>query len=53
VLLTVADNGEWTDTFEEGTGLSIVRALVHDELKGTLSLASEGGLRAVVTFPVE
>src|ERR671915_71767 len=50
VLLTVADNGVWTDTSEEGTGLSIVRALVRDELKGTLSLASEGGLRAVVTF---
>jgi two-component system, sensor histidine kinase PdtaS len=53
VLLTVADNGAWTDTSEEGTGLSIVRALVHDELKGTLSLASDGGLRAVVTFPAE
>src|SRR5918996_66286 len=53
VLLTVADNGVWTDTFEEGTGLSIVRALVHDELKGTLSLASDRGLRAVVSFPAE
>ena len=53
VLLTVADNGAWTDTSEEGTGLSIVRALVHDELKGSLSLASDGGLRAIVTFPAE
>jgi two-component sensor histidine kinase/putative methionine-R-sulfoxide reductase with GAF domain len=53
VLLTVADNGVWADTSEEGTGLSIVRALVHDELKGTLSLASDGGLRAVVAFPAE
>jgi two-component sensor histidine kinase/putative methionine-R-sulfoxide reductase with GAF domain len=51
VLLTVADNGRWTDTSEEGTGLSIVRALVRDELKGTLSLASDGGLRAEVAFP--
>jgi two-component sensor histidine kinase len=52
VLLTVADNGRWTDPFEEGTGLSIVRALVRDELKGTLSLASDGGLRAEVAFPI-
>jgi len=52
VLLTVADNGRWTESFEEGTGLSIVRALVRDELKGTLSLASDGGLHAVVAFPV-
>jgi two-component sensor histidine kinase/putative methionine-R-sulfoxide reductase with GAF domain len=52
VLLTVTDNGRWTESSEEGTGLSIVRALVRDELKGTLSLASDGGLHAVVTFPV-
>jgi two-component sensor histidine kinase/putative methionine-R-sulfoxide reductase with GAF domain len=52
VLLTVADNGRWTESSEEGTGLSIGRALVRDELKGTLSLASDGGLQAVVAFPV-
>jgi two-component system, sensor histidine kinase PdtaS len=52
VFLTVADNGRWTESSEEGTGLSIVRALVRDELKGTLSLASDGGLHAVVAFPV-
>jgi two-component sensor histidine kinase len=46
----VADNGSWAGS-EEGTGLSIVRALVRDELKGELSLAAEGGLRAEVTFP--
>ena len=35
-----------------GTGLSIVRALVRDELGGTLSLCSSaGGLRAEVVFP--
>ena len=34
-----------------GTGLSIVRALVRDELRGTLRLESEGGLRAEVVFP--
>jgi signal transduction histidine kinase len=31
--------------------LSIVRALVRDELGGTLSLESNGGLRAEVVFP--
>jgi two-component sensor histidine kinase len=51
VHLTVADNGTWSEPAEEGTGLSIVRALVHDELKGTLSLAADGGLRAEVVFP--
>ncbi len=50
VRLTVADNGTWSGA-QEGTGLSIVRALVRDELKGELSLAAEGGLRAEVTFP--
>ena len=51
VLLTVADNGGWTGEAGDGTGLSIVRALVRDELRGTLSLAAEGGLRAEVSFP--
>ena len=32
-------------------GLSIVRALVRDELRGTLDLHSNGGLRAEVVFP--
>jgi two-component sensor histidine kinase/putative methionine-R-sulfoxide reductase with GAF domain len=51
VCLTVADDGVWSGESEDGTGLSIVRALVRDELKGTLSLAGEGGLRAEVRFP--
>ena len=52
VLLTVADNGAWRDGAAEGTGLSIVRALVRDELQGELSLVSTGGgLRAEVAFP--
>jgi two-component sensor histidine kinase len=34
-----------------GTGLSIVQALVRDELGGTLALESNGGLRAEVVFP--
>ena len=34
-----------------GTGLSIVRALVRDELRGELSLENVAGLRAEVVFP--
>ena len=34
-----------------GTGLSIVRALVRDELRGTLDLSSADGTRAEVRFP--
>jgi two-component sensor histidine kinase len=49
VCLTVTDNGSWSGS-EDGTGLSIVRALVRDELKGTLSLTADGGLRAEVAF---
>jgi two-component sensor histidine kinase/putative methionine-R-sulfoxide reductase with GAF domain len=51
VRLTVADNGSWDDHAREGTGLSIVRALVREELDGELSLRSDGGLRAEVAFP--
>jgi two-component sensor histidine kinase/putative methionine-R-sulfoxide reductase with GAF domain len=50
VRLTVADNGTWSGS-QDGTGLSIVRALVREELKGELSLAPDGGLRAEVVFP--
>ena len=50
VRLTVADNGTWKPGVE-GTGLSIVRALVQDELKGRLSLTGNAGLTAEVTFP--
>ena len=34
-----------------GTGLSIVRALVRDELRGELALENAGGLHAEVVFP--
>jgi two-component sensor histidine kinase/putative methionine-R-sulfoxide reductase with GAF domain len=52
VVLTVVDDGHGIDGEpEHGTGLSIVRALVRDELGGTLSLESAGGLRAEVAFP--
>ena len=52
VVLTVADDGGGIDGEPtHGTGLSIVRALVRDELGGTLSLESDGGLRVEVAFP--
>jgi two-component system, sensor histidine kinase PdtaS len=51
VRLTVADDGGSGGPIEDGTGLSIVRALVRDELEGTLSLGGENGLRAEVRFP--
>jgi two-component sensor histidine kinase/putative methionine-R-sulfoxide reductase with GAF domain len=51
-VLSVADNGTGVGGAKLGTGLSIVRALVRDELKGTLTLGGEGGLRAEVRFPV-
>ncbi|MDQ4020038.1 MAG: GAF domain-containing protein, partial [Actinomycetota bacterium] len=51
VRLTVVDDGRWTGEAADGTGLSIVRALVRDELNGTLELAGERGLRAEVVFP--
>jgi two-component sensor histidine kinase len=51
VVLAIADDGSGIDGGGLGTGLSIVRALVRDELRGTLELRSEGGLRAEVVFP--
>ncbi len=52
VVLSVGDDGGGIgDGGEEGTGLSIVRALVRDELRGELTLVSNGGLRADVRFP--
>ena len=51
VVLAIADDGSGIDGDAAGTGLSIVRALVRDELRGTLELHSNGGLRAEVVFP--
>jgi two-component system, sensor histidine kinase PdtaS len=51
VVLAIADDGGGIDGASLGTGLSIVQALVRDELGGTLSLADDGGLRAEVVFP--
>jgi two-component sensor histidine kinase len=51
VVLAIADDGAGIDGAPQGTGLSIVQALVRDELGGELSLADDGGLRAEVVFP--
>jgi two-component sensor histidine kinase len=51
VVLAIADDGSGIDSDAAGTGLSIVRALVRDELQGRLELRSEGGTRAEVVFP--
>src|SRR6188472_4342454 len=51
VLLVVADDGSGIGAGKDGTGMSIVRALVRDELRGSLELVDRGGLRAEVRFP--
>ncbi|MDQ3992467.1 MAG: GAF domain-containing protein [Actinomycetota bacterium] len=51
VVLAIADDGGPVTGELAGTGLSIVRALVRDELRGTLSLDLDSGLRAEVVFP--
>jgi two-component sensor histidine kinase len=52
VVLTIADDGGGIDDPTSGTGLSIVQALVRDELQGRLELRNDGGTRAEVVFPV-
>jgi two-component system, sensor histidine kinase PdtaS len=52
VVLAISDDGGGLDGEPDaGTGLSIVRALVRDELGGSLVLDANGGLRAEVVFP--
>jgi two-component sensor histidine kinase len=51
VVLTIADDGVGIQGDAQGTGLSIVQALVRDELQGTIDLRDDGGLRAEVAFP--
>jgi two-component sensor histidine kinase/putative methionine-R-sulfoxide reductase with GAF domain len=51
VSMAIADDGDGIGGSPQGTGLSIVEALVRDELGGTLSLSDAGGLRAEVVFP--
>jgi two-component sensor histidine kinase len=53
VLLAIDDDGPGVpEEVASGTGLSIVRALVRDELRGTLDLRSGAGTRAEVVFPL-
>jgi two-component sensor histidine kinase/putative methionine-R-sulfoxide reductase with GAF domain len=51
VVLAISDDGSGIEADATGTGLSIVQALVRDELQGRLDLRSEGGTRAEVVFP--
>jgi two-component system, sensor histidine kinase PdtaS len=51
VVLAIADEGGGLDGAAAGTGLSIVRALVRDELQGSFDLRVDGGTRAEVVFP--
>jgi two-component sensor histidine kinase/putative methionine-R-sulfoxide reductase with GAF domain len=51
VVLSIADDGRGIEDAASGTGLSIVQALVRDELQGRLDLRNEGGTRAEVVFP--
>jgi two-component sensor histidine kinase len=48
VVLAIADEGAGAGDAAAGTGLSIVRALVRDELQGRFDLH---GSRAEVVFP--
>ncbi len=50
-VLSIADDGQGMQGASDGTGLSIVRALVRDELRGSLDLSGGAGLRADVRFP--
>jgi two-component sensor histidine kinase/putative methionine-R-sulfoxide reductase with GAF domain len=53
IVLAIADDGEGINGEpRRGTGLSIVHALVTEELRGTLALESNGGLHAKVVFPI-
>jgi two-component sensor histidine kinase/putative methionine-R-sulfoxide reductase with GAF domain len=51
LVLAIADDGAGIGDAASGTGLSIVQALVRDELRGTLELSSGPGARAEVVFP--
>jgi two-component sensor histidine kinase len=51
VVMSIADDGTGIEADASGTGLSIVQALVRDELQGRLNLHSKEGTRAEVVFP--
>src|SRR5919204_3916701 len=50
-MLAISDDGDVAGDVRSGTGLSIVRALVRDELHGTFELRNDRGTRAEVVFP--
>ncbi len=52
VVLAVADDGPGMSGEGKGIGLEIVRALVRDELRGTIEMLNKNGLRAQVSFPL-
>ena len=51
IALAISDDGGGLDGQASGTGLSIVGALVRDELRGSLELHEGDGLRVEVIFP--
>ena len=55
IVLAIVDDGAGLDREASGTGLSIVRALVRDELRGDSARARRSengtGTRAQVVFP--
>jgi two-component sensor histidine kinase len=51
IVLAIVDNGADATVAAAGTGLSIVKALVRDELKGSFELHNDGTTRAEVVFP--
>jgi len=51
VVLSIADSGTGAAEPGAGTGLSIVQALVRDELQGRFELRRGGETRAEVLFP--
>jgi two-component sensor histidine kinase len=51
-VLAIDDSGTGISGGGDGTGLSIVRALVRDELKGSFELRVDGATRAEVVFPI-
>ena len=53
IVLAIDDDGDGMDGARDGTGLSIVRALVRDELGGALALRDERGLHVEIVFPVD
>jgi two-component system, sensor histidine kinase PdtaS len=53
IVLVVGDDGAGIGDAGGGTGMSIVRALVRDELGGAIALTDADGLRAEVRFPVD